>query len=74
MKVKHDRPNCIGCGACAAVAPDFFEMADDGKSQLKNGKKLDGDQWEREFEEKDLNTVQEAADACPVNIISIEKQ
>ena len=74
MKVKHNRPECIGCGACAAVAPDFFEMEEDGKSQLKEGKKLDGDQWEQEFEEKDLKVMEEAAEACPVNIITVEKE
>ena len=36
FKIDHDRPNCIGCGACAAVAPEFWEMsAVDGKSDVK---------------------------------------
>ena len=38
-KVIHEREKCIGCGACAAVCPDFWEMSDDGKSVLKGGKK-----------------------------------
>ncbi|MEK6821544.1 MAG: ferredoxin, partial [archaeon] len=38
-KIQHDRPNCIGCGACAAVAPDYWEMSPvDGKSDLKESK------------------------------------
>ena len=36
--LQHDRPNCIGCAACEAVAPDFLEMNGDGKSDIKNGK------------------------------------
>ena len=40
-KLQHDKANCIGCGACEAVAGDFFEMKEDGKSQVKGGKKLD---------------------------------
>jgi len=38
-KLEHDRPNCIGCGACVAVAPDFWEMDDDGKANIIKGKR-----------------------------------
>jgi len=38
VKIQHDRPNCIGCAACAAVAPEFWSMNEDGKSDLKNAK------------------------------------
>ena len=72
-KLKHDRPNCIGCGACEAVASDFFEMKEDGKSQVKGGKKLDNDQYELDFEEKDFKAIKDAADSCPVNVIHINK-
>ncbi len=69
--LQHDRNNCIGCGACGAVAPDFWEMKDDGKVQLKNGKKAKGEFYEFEIAEKDLNANKEAADSCPVNVIHI---
>ena len=72
-KLQHDRPNCIGCGACEAVASDFFEIKDDGKVQVKGGKKLDNDQYELDFEEKDFKAVKDAADSCPVNVIHINK-
>lgn len=36
MKIIVERPKCIGCGSCAALCPDFWEMAEDGKSFLKN--------------------------------------
>ena len=69
-KIDHNRPDCIGCGACAAVSPDFWEMKDDGKSSIKNAKKV-GDKEEIEIGEKDLATNKEAAESCPVDIISI---
>jgi ferredoxin len=73
-KIQHDRPNCIGCGACEAVAPDFWKMKDDSKSSIKGGKKLDNGQEEHDIEEKDFQINKEAADSCPVNVIHIIKK
>lgn len=70
-KVQHDRPNCIGCAACAAVAPDFWTMNEDGKSDIAGGRNLDGGQVELDIDEKDLAANKEAADSCPVNAIHI---
>ena len=55
-----DKEKCIGCGACTAIAPNTFKLGGDGKSEVINPK---GDP------EK---TIQEAADACPVQAISVE--
>ena len=70
-QIRHDRPNCIGCAACAAVAPDFWEMHEDGKSDIVGSKKTE-DGWEElDIEEKDFACNKEAADSCPVNVIHI---
>lgn len=61
-KVEHDRESCIGCGACCAVCPAFWEMAGDGKSTYKG---------KAEIEEGDFKCNKEAADSCPVNVIHI---
>ena len=67
-QIQHDRPNCIGCAACAAVAPDFWTMSEDGKSDIVGCKKRD-DEWEElDIEEKDFKANKEAADSCPVPI------
>ncbi len=71
-KVEHDRPNCIGCQACTIVAPDYWEMAADGLSQLKGSKK-NGEKFEREIDEKDLEPNLQAARSCPVAIIHVKK-
>ena len=73
-KLQHDRPNCIGCAACEAVAPDFWEMNQDGKSDIKNGKDNDNGWQDLNIEEKDYNANKDAADACPVNVIHIVKK
>lgn len=72
-KIDHDRPNCIGCGACAAICPDFWEMGDDGLSNIKGGKKLPDETEELEIEEEDFEKNMEAAESCPVNVIHIRK-
>ena len=70
-KLEHDRPNCIGCAACAAVAPDFWTMHEDGKSDIVGCKNRE-DGWEElNIEEKDFKINKEAAESCPVNVIHI---
>ena len=56
---KVDKNKCIGCGACVAICPDVFELKD-GKSYVKNPAAC---------EDCDC---QAAADACPVEAISIK--
>ena len=69
--LQHDRPNCIGCAACEAVAPSFWEMNEDGKSDIKNGNNLDTGWQDLDIEEKDFEANKEAADSCPVNVIHL---
>jgi ferredoxin len=69
VKVIHERDKCIGCGACAAICPKFWEMKDDGKSYLKGSKKK-GNIYELEV--KDAGCNKEAADTCPVECIHVK--
>ena len=48
---------CIGCGTCVGVAPDVFEMNDEGLSSVI------GD---------DVDSAKEAAESCPVEAIEVE--
>ncbi len=52
--VSVDTEKCIGCGACAAVCPDGFDMAD-GKATVKDAK---------------APCIAEGASSCPVGAIS----
>lgn len=72
FKLLHNRPDCIGCAACAAVAPDFWEMSEDGKSDIKQCKKRPDGWEERDIEDADFHANKEAADSCPVNVIHIK--
>jgi len=70
-KLQHNKEECIGCSACEAVAPDFWEMNGDGKADIKKGEKLDDGTQEKDIDEKDFEANKEAADSCPVNAIHI---
>ncbi|MBU0953368.1 MAG: ferredoxin [Nanoarchaeota archaeon] len=71
--IEHERPGCIGCGACTAVCPQFWEMAADGKSDLKDAERIEenGEIIREQLTVTDLNGHKEAADACPVNVIHV---
>ena len=72
-KIVQFKEECISCGACAAICPDYWDMDDEGMARLKESKKIDNN-WELEIDSEDARASnQEAADACPVNIIKIEK-
>jgi len=56
--VNVNKETCIGCGACASVCPDVFEMNDDGKANIKAGADTNKD------------CVKEAIETCPVDAIN----
>lgn len=70
-KIIHEREKCIGCGSCAALCPKYWQMAEDGKSKLLNSSPKEEGIFELEVENLECN--QEAADACPVQIIHVVK-
>lgn len=53
-----DKDLCIGCGLCPSIAPEVFEMEDDGKAVAIVAETSDP-------------AAQEAADSCPVAAISL---
>jgi ferredoxin len=72
-KITYNRGDCIGAAACIAVYPDRWEMADDGKADLKGGKPNDDNSvQELEISEEEFKQMMDAAQACPVSVIHIE--
>ena len=65
MKVKVNKDACIGCGACAAICDDVFELGDDGLSQVKKEEIKD-----KEKEQE----VNDAHDSCPTGAIEIVEE
>ena len=54
-----------------AVCPSYWQMGDDGKSSLKDAKDVGGGKFVLELEDVACN--KEAANSCPVQIISVEE-
>ena len=57
MTLKIDQALCIGCGACASLCPECFEINDEGKAQVIS---------------QETETAQEAVDSCPTGAITLE--
>ncbi len=61
-KIEVDKNKCIGCGTCAALAPEVFELDKNNKSTVKNTSNAK------------LETIKLAADSCPTKAIKIETE
>ena len=59
MKAKVIRENCIGCGACQAIAPNVFEIDDEGLSKVIT----------EEVNEEDEEDFNDALESCPTSAI-----
>jgi ferredoxin len=72
VKVIHSKNDCIGCGACAAICPDFWEMHGD-KSSLKKSKETEGKYTLELNDSKEIECNKQAESSCPVSCIKIEE-
>ncbi|MEG0166046.1 ferredoxin [Anaerorhabdus sp.] len=61
MKVKIN-PGCIGCGMCASTCPEVFKMNEDNLAEVFADVTVDIE-----------NSVRQARDNCPVQVIEIEE-
>ena len=62
MKAKVLDNLCIGCGACAAIVPEEFDITDEGTAKALN----------ETVKEENKETVKEAKENCPTGAIQIE--
>jgi len=56
-KIVIDKEKCIGCGTCASLVPEVFEIGSDGKSKVIKP-------------EADGPEIDQAIESCPVAAIS----
>jgi ferredoxin len=62
MRIAVDREKCIGNGMCAALAPDYFEVSNEG----------DLDVLMHDVRGADVDDVQGAALSCPAAAIRLK--
>ena len=62
MKKLNVNENCIGCGACTAIAPDIFVLGDEGYAEPI-----------KKEVETITEDIKEAQEGCPTNAIEIEE-
>lgn len=56
----HVNGNCIGCGLCVGVCPEVFTMTDSTTAKASSDIPIEQE-----------NSVQKAADGCPVDAIEV---
>lgn len=62
MRAVVSQDTCIGCGLCPSIAPDVFEMKDDGKAHV----------IAEPVPESAGDAAKEAESSCPVDAIAVE--
>ncbi|MFC5995024.1 ferredoxin [Pseudonocardia hispaniensis] len=62
MRVHADMARCTGLGLCESIAPEFFEIQDDGTLAVLRS----------DVEEADRAVLTEAIRACPTEALRIE--
>ena len=71
-KIRHNRPDCIGCNACANIAPNFWTMSPmDGKSDIVGSSICENGWEELDISEENFDLNMAAAESCPVNVIHL---
>ncbi len=63
MKVIVDFAKCTGLGICESVAPEFFEVNDDGQLVA----------LKEDITDNELQSVEEAVAGCPTEALRIER-
>ena len=63
MKCVVDFDKCTGLGICESLAPDFFEVNDDGDLMLLKS----------DITDDELQAVEEPVAGCPTEALTIER-
>lgn len=71
IRISHKRVECIGCAACAEIAPNYWKMDDDGLASLIEVTRRHSTLEFGKGTPDDKELLIESAESCPVNIIKI---
>ena len=74
MIVTIDRDTCVSCGSCWDTCPALFEEdPDDSRSRIRELFQIGKNKAEGKPDGTVEGCVQEAADLCPVAVISVRE-
>lgn len=65
MKIKVDAEKCTGCGLCASIYPEVFEIGEDGHTRVKKYVQID---------EKKLKEVIESCPTQGIELVGIKRK
>ncbi len=65
-----NQETCIGCGNCEDIAPDIFDLDEEGLAFVK----LDQNQGVIPISEDKLDDLEEAVEECPTYSVSVADQ
>jgi len=73
MKVNIDRDGCIECAVCESSCEQVFQLPNGEKATIVEKYRKEGKPESGEVPPELEACAQEAADSCPVSVITIEK-
>jgi len=71
-EIRIDRTGCIACANCYIMDQEHFEGDDEGYSMVVGGE-INPSISKGNFDDDYFDYVQEVADMCPVDVISVKK-
>lgn len=63
MKVVHSQGTCGGVESCVELAPDYFQIDDDGLTRVTRS----------DISDEDLERVTDAVNECPTGALRLSK-
>jgi ferredoxin len=70
--IRHKASECVGCCLCEETIPQYFQMNDEGMSELVNATE-EGVFMRATALALDADEIEKAVDGCPVDIIRLDE-
>jgi ferredoxin len=70
--IRHKASECVGCCLCEETIPQYFQMNDEGMSELVNSTE-EGVFMRANALALDFDEIEKAVEGCPVDIIRLDE-